>query len=295
MLILALSHEHNINISALCKLFKMPRSSFYYHNCDFRKDDELIALTKKLFIDSEQNYGTRKLKVDLAEHNHKISRRRIARFMASEDLVSSYTKSSYRPSGTQSVKADYPNIVNQEFDNREEREVMVSDTTYLWINNKWHYLCIMLDLCGRFLEGFCASETKDATMTQRAILSIKGDLRDIGILHSDKGSEYINQLVDKTLRAFDITRSTSGKGNAYDNAVAESMFKIIKTEFVKDRIFYSLEEFTQAFSKWVYKYNNIRVHGSLDYLTPAAYRKRRKETIKDILPEKCEAFSRCGA
>jgi transposase InsO family protein len=268
----------------------MSRSSFYYQNTP-RREEALIALTKRLFEDSEQNYGTRKLKVDLAKHNHKVSRRRIARFMACEGLVSSYTKTKYRPSGTESVKADYPNIVNQEFDNREEREVIVSDTSYIWINDKWQYLCIMLDLCGRFLEGSCASETKDATMTQRAILSIKGDLRDIGILHSDKGSEYINNLMDKTLRAFDIIRSTSGKGNAYDNAVAESMFKIIKTEFVKDRKFHSLEEFTQEFTKWVVRYNYKRTHGSLGYLTPAEYRKQRKETINDKLPEKCEAFS----
>jgi transposase InsO family protein len=282
MLILALSIEHNISISALCKILKMPRSSFYYQNTGVQEDPNLVNLTKKIFKKSGKNYGTRKLKVELSKENYQISRSRIARIMSNEGLVSNYTKTSYRPLTTKSVKTDYPNIVNQNFDNRNEREVMVSDTAYVWINSKWHYLCIIVDLCGRFIDGFSISCTKDAALAQKAIFSIQGDLRNIKIFHSDKGSEFINKLIDKTLFAFDIQRSTSGKGNAYDNAVAEAMFKIIRIEFLKNRNFNNLKDFNSEFSEWVKKYNYERIHGSLGYLTPIEFRKQKKgvEIIK---------------
>jgi len=280
---MALSKEHKISISALCKRLKMPRSSFYYHKRGRQQDASLVDATEKIFEASGKNYGTRKIKVELANQDRKVSRRKISEIMSFRGLTSSYTKPSYRPLTTQSVNTTTPNLVKKEFDNRAEREVMVSDTSYVWIGGKWQYLCIMVDLCGRYIEGFAASSSKDANLTHNAILSIKGDLRDINILHSDKGSEYLNKLIDKTLIAFDIQRSTSGKGNPYDNAVAEAMFKIIKKEFVKKRTFNSLEEFKIGFAKWVYWYNNIRIHGSLDYLTPVEYRKREREKRMTVL------------
>jgi len=275
-MIMALSKELGISIGALCDMFKVSRSSFYYKAQGFHLDEGLINTTKEIFVASGESYGTRRIKVELSKKGYQISRRKTAKIMAHEGLVSTYTKPSYRPSQTDSVKTEHPNIVNREFDNRTEREVMVSDTTYVRIDGKWHYLCIMLDLCGRFLEGHATRASKGAELTREALWSIRGDLREIGIFHSDKGSEFLNKLIEKMLRAFDIKQSTSGKGNAYDNAVAESMFKIIKTEFVKKRKFESLEQFNREFAIWVHWYNNKRIHSSLDYMTPAEFREQKR-------------------
>ncbi|MGY3315933.1 transposase InsO family protein [Peribacillus simplex] len=65
----------------------------------------------------------------------------------------------------------------------------------------------------------------------RAFASIKGNLRDIQLFHTDRGNEFKNKLIDETLNIFEIGRSLSMKGCPYDNAVAEATFKIIKTEF----------------------------------------------------------------
>ncbi len=79
-------------------------------------------------------------------------------------------------------------------------------------------------------------------MVYRAFASIKKDLRKIEYLHTDRGSEFKNTLIDEALKTFDINRSLSKKGCPYDNAVAEATFKIIKTEFARGRHFTSLEE-----------------------------------------------------
>jgi transposase InsO family protein len=285
MMITALSHELDISISALCEILKLPRSTYYYKNKEYQEDIVLVSHISDIFKDNHRSYGTRRIKVGLSNMDYHVSRRKIARIMNQENLVSKYTKSRFKPSQTESVKTEYKNVVNQEFDGRSEREVMVSDTTYFKINGKWYYLCIMLDLCGRFLEGFAASQSKDASLAHKAILSIKGDLRDIDIFHSDKGSEFLNKLIDRALRAFDIKRSTSGKGNVFDNSVAEAMFKTIKTEFIEGKTFKCLDDFNNQFSNWVKWYNFRRFHSSLDYLTPDEYRdleKKKKGGLKCI-------------
>lgn len=99
--------------------------------------------------------------------------------------------------------------------------------------------------------------------------SIKGNLNDIQLFHTDRGNEFNNKHIDDALEAFQIERSLSMKGCPYDNAVAEATFKIFKTEFVMKSHFESLAELTTELHDYVHWFNPIRIHGSLDYLSPA--------------------------
>lgn len=90
-------------------------------------------------------------------------------------------------------------------------------------------------------------------------------------------SNILNNLMKTVLLSiaypvFDIQRSLSTKGCPYDNAVAEATFKVFKTEFVCGRNFESLEKLKLELSDYVHWFNNIRIHGSLNYLTPVNYR-----------------------
>jgi len=85
------------------------------------------------------------------------------------------------------------------------------------------------------------------------------------------GSEFKNQVIEQILETFGIERSLSEKGTPYDNAVAESMYNVIKTEFIFNREFADLAEFKLLWFDYVNWYNNIRIHGSLDYLTPSEW------------------------
>lgn len=94
----------------------------------------------------------------------------------------------------------------------------------------------------------------------------------IQMFHTDCGGEFKNQLIDKMFDVFQMKRSLSMKGCTYDNVVAESNFKILKTEFVKGRSFSSLEQLKIKLAVYVYWFNNIRIHGSLNYMIPVEYR-----------------------
>jgi transposase InsO family protein len=267
----------------MCKFLEVPRSLVYYHlnknnSTSNSKDITITNHIKNIFKRSKNNYGTRKIKVKLDKLGYKVSRRRISRIMKENGLVSNYTVAQYKVHTTNCNEASTPNIVDREFDNRTKLEVAVSDLTYVRVGNKWNYICTIIDLYNREIIGYAAGANKNARLIETALLRCNYPLKDIRIFHSDRGNEYDNALVDDILSTFKINRSLSNKGNPYDNAVSEATNKTLKTEFIYQRKFETLEQLQLELAEHIYWYNNQRIHGSLDYMTPIEY--RELNTIK---------------
>lgn len=110
---------------------------------------------------------------------------------------------------------------------------------------------MILDLYNREIIGYAAGKNKTAEMVYKAFSKIRGDLKNINIFHTDRGNEFKNKIIDELLKTFKIKRSLSKKGCPYDNAVAEAIYKIIKTEFAFNRIFESFEELESELFNYV--------------------------------------------
>lgn len=137
----------------------------------------------------------------------------------------------------------------------------------------WNYICVLIDLFNREIIGYSAGRNKDASLVTKAFTSVNTNLNHIQVFHTDRGNEFKNKAIDETLEAFQIERSLSMKGCPYDNAVAEATFKVIKTEFVYNEKFATLEELQYKLADYVNWFNNHRIHSSLGYLTPYQYKK----------------------
>lgn len=256
----------------MCKFLKVPRSLVYYHPKSSPINTSLDNLIIKIFNDSKKNYGSKKIKVELAKLDYIVSRRRIRKIMNKYGLVSNYTIKHFKKPKSICNNADIPNIVDRKFNNRKLLEVIISDLTYVRVAGKWCYVCLILDLFNREIVGFSAGNHKDAYLVEKAFLTIKYDLNNVDIFHSDRGNEFDNNLIDVVLTRFNIHRSLSHKGNPYDNAVAEATYKIFKTEFCFNHKFTSLQELERELFDYVNWYNNVRIHGSLNYLSPMQYK-----------------------
>lgn len=256
----------------MCKVLHLPRSTYYYEAKERAAEDDITSDVIDIFQASRQNYGTRKIKVELRKRGLIVSRRRIGRIMQEQGLVSTYTVAQFKPHSKSCNESEQKNELNREFDQEEEMTAIVSDLTYVRVNQKWHYVCVFVDLFNREIVGFSTGPNKDALLVYRAFASIKVDLRKIQLFHTDRGNEFKNKLIDDAIETFNIQRSLSMKGCPYDNAVAEATFKIIKTEFVKGRHFDSLEDLTKELHDYVHWFNHIRIHGTLGYVSPIDYK-----------------------
>lgn len=256
----------------MCRFLKIPRSLVYYRKKQ-RKNESLIEnKVIQIFRDSKNNYGTRKIKIELSKCNIHLSRRKIGNIMDKYRLVSNYTIKQFKVHKQKSNKDKIPNVVNREFDNREHLEVVVSDLTYVNVSGKWNYICLLLNLYNREIIGHSVGRNKTAELVYEAFMNSKINLENIHIFHTDRGSEFKNKVIEDVLKTFNIKRSLSKAGCPYDNAVAEATYKIIKTEFAFNRIFNSFEELELELFDYVNWYNNHRIHGSLNYMTPVEFR-----------------------
>ncbi len=226
----------------------------------------------QIFKDSRSIYGQRKIKKELEKSGKQVSRRRIGRIMKEQGLVSKYTIAQFKPHKTGCNESPVGNTLNRQFHQEKELKVVVSDLTYVRVQQKWHYICVLVDLYNREIIGYSSGPNKDARLVYRAFSTVKSDLSSLELFHTDRGNEFKNKLIDQALETFHIGRSLSHKGMPYDNAAREATFKTIKTEFISNRVFPNQQVLDLELFDYVNRFNNIRIHGSLDYQTPTEYK-----------------------
>jgi putative transposase len=256
----------------MCKYLKIARTAYYTYQEKVSQRDEYNDLVVRLFNDNQKVYGTRKLKIACQKVGIQLSRRRISRIMRFNGLVSAYTVKKYKVTQSRVNESETKNEIKRTFNGRKQKEVIVSDLTYVRVGQKWNYICIIIDLFNREIVGHSCGQHKDAKLVYQAFTQIKGSLYDYEYFHTDRGSEFDNYLIDEVLKTFQIKQSLSRKGNPYDNAVAEAQFKIIKTEFVNPRWFETLIQLEIEFHSYVNWFNHKRIHSTLGYLSPVEYR-----------------------
>lgn len=263
----------------MCSVLQIPKSTYYYKAKERKSKDKVMSMIVEQFQKSRRTYGTRKLKASLCNEGITVSRRRIGRIMKEQGLVSTYTVAQFKPHKAACNKSTTPNGLNREFHQSEVKRVVVSDLTYVKVQNSWHYICLFVDLFNREIIGSSVGRNKNAMLVSQAFASVKGDLRQIQWFHTDRGNEFKNKLIDDTLATFNIGRSLSMKGCPYDNAVAESTFKILKTELIQQKTFHSLEHLKLELDDYIHWFNHHRIHGTLGYLTPVEYKRKALKKV----------------
>jgi len=239
----------------------------------------LQKMIQKIFDDSQQVYGSYRIKAELEKQGVLVSRPYVARLMKNMGLKSALSKK-FKVMTTDS-KHEYPvaeNILNRNFYVQELGKVWVSDITYIKVGNKWGYLTVIIDLADRKVVGWSLSNDMTYENTiMRAWIMARNNRKIIKgfIFHSDRGSQY---ACNKMRRIFSFQlkpaagelkkQSMSRKGNCWDNAVAESFFKSIKYERLLRYVFTDFKQLYNCISNYINWYNTKRIHSSLGYMTP---------------------------
>ena len=172
-----------------------------------------------------------------------------------------------------------PNLLARQFDVATPDQVWVGDLTYLWTQEGWLYLAVLLDLFSRKVVGWAMSSRIDAALVQEALGMAVGRRQPAaGLLHhSDRGSQYACQAYQRLLNEAGMRCSMSRKGDCLDNAVAERFFGSLKRERTAYCSYATRQDARDDVIEYIEMcYNSTRQHSYLGYISPNEYEAVRK-------------------
>lgn len=175
-----------------------------------------------------------------------------------------------------------PNLLARQFDVNgvAVNRVWVSDLTYIPTREGWLYLATVLDLGSRRCVGWAMRDNLEVELALSALRMAQEARRPAAglIHHSDRGSQYAASEYRAELAAHGMVASMSGKGDCYDNAVAESFFATLEFELIMQNDWHTKEEARRAIFRYIETwYNRQRRHSTLGYVSPAEYEEQFKE------------------
>ena len=273
------AHRETFKVGHICKLFNVSRSGYYSWSKrpESRRSLENRALKDKIRVlhaASHGIYGAPKIHQDLVDADIRCGKNRIARIMREAGLRSRTKKKFKATTNSRHNFPVAPNLLNQDFTVDAPDRAWVGDITYIPTDEGWLYLAVLLDLFNREVVGWAASSKMTRQLTIDALQMALGRRNPEKELlhHSDRGSQYAAADYQRILKEHGFICSMSRKGNCYDNAVAESFFGRLKSEWVNHYRYLSRSEAIQNLFYYIeIFYNRKRRHSSINYSTPQEY------------------------
>ena len=265
----------------LCRLLGVQRSAYYDWRdkpCKALSPEELALRRRmrELFKASRDSLGSRTLAEKLREEGFKIGRDRTRRLMK---VLSLKVKQKRKYKATTDSKHQLPvaeNVLNRQFSPQLPNEVWGADITYLWTQEGWVYLAVVIDLYSRRVVGWAMDRRMKKALVIRALMmAINLRKPPPGLVHhSDRGSQYASHAYQALLRQHGMICSMSRKGNCWDNAPIERFFSSLKREWTGDQCYWTRQEAIADVREYVaVYYNSKRLHSTLGYKTPLDYEK----------------------
>lgn len=266
-------------VAMMCLGLRVSKSAFYKWKkepfCKRKQADKNLTQEIKLvFDDSRDTYGSPRIHAALCKKGFRCGRHRIAKLMKKAN-IRSRTKRKFKVTTDSKHKLPVAeNILNRDFSPTRSNEAWVQDITYIWTQEGWLYLAVVIDLYSRKVVGWSIQDNMRKGLVIDALdMAIKARRPSANLLaHSDRGSQYCSGLFQAKLKANGMICSMSRKGECWDNAVAESFFHSLKTEHVYLNKFKTREEAKQSVFEFIEVfYNRTRLHSTLGFCSPVEY------------------------
>ncbi|MFB1411243.1 IS3 family transposase, partial [Bifidobacterium sp. 2450] len=265
-------------ISAQCGVLGVARSAYCWmlEHPEAERADPYEKDVGRVWRDGGKVYGARRIKHALGHEGVALSRRRVNRIMEGNGMAGSYSKAAYRPRPARPNDDPAPNILAREFNGYAPRTHLASDPAYVRVGSSWAYVCLPGDLANRQIAGHSVGVRHDADLVLAAFAALRFPLDEIEVFHTDRGGGFTGERIERMLDVFGITRSLSGPGSPYDNAVVESTDRLVKKELIYANTYTSVERLRSDLNRYVWWYNHRRLHSTLGYLSPLEFTQQGK-------------------
>ena len=239
-------------------------------------DSQMLTLIRAIHAELKGAYGSPRMVRELRARGFSASKERVERLMRENDIRARHKR---RFKATTDSKHALPvagNLLDRNFMPGAPNQVWTADMTYIWTDEGWLYLAIVLDLFNREIVGWSLKSRMTADIVTDALTMAWFRRKPApGVLHhSDRGSQYACRAFQQKLVDYGMACSMSRKGNCWDNAPSESWFNSLKNERVHGRRYVTRAEATADIFEYIEVfYNRKRRHSTLGYRSPTQFLK----------------------
>jgi len=271
-------------VEPICKVLQVAPSAYRRHaarrrdpsrrSLRARRDDHLIPQIQRVWQDNHGVYGADKVWRQLKREGIAVARCTVERLMRVQGLQGVRRGKRVRTTVADDAASQPLDRVNRQFRAARPNQLWVSDFTYVSTWQGWQYVAFVIDVYARRIVGWqvSASMTTDFVLDalEQALYARQPGNDGSLIHHSDRGSQYVSIRYSERLADAGIEPSVGSRGDSYDNALAETINGLYKTELIHRRAPWKTRQSLElATLEWVAWFNHQRLHSAIGYIPPA--------------------------
>ena len=286
-------HRRGYGVESICAVLPIAPSTYFRHKAEqsdptrrsarAQRDEELRAIIRRIWTEHFQVYGPRKVWRQMGRENLRVARCRVRRLMREMGLTGAVRGRAWVTTTQSQPTIDRPgDLVDRNFTATRPNQLWVSDVTYVATWRGFVYVAFVIDVFARRIVGWRVSSSLVTDFVldalEQAIYNRCDQTADGLVHHSDHGTQYLSMRYTDRLAEAGIAPSVGSRGDSYDNALAESVIGLFKTEVIRRRgPWRHLEAVEFATLEWVDWFNTRRLLEPIGYVPPAEYEARYYE------------------
>jgi putative transposase len=280
-------HRDTYGVEPICAVLPIAPSTYFLRKARQqdatkrssrqRRDDDLRAAIQRVWDANEQVYGPRKVWKQLRRDGHRVARCTVERLMRDMGLKGVTRGRAWVVTTRAAAAGDRPaDLVDRRFTATRPNQLWVADFTYVATWRGFVYVAFVIDVFARRVVGWRVSASLCTDFVLEALEQAIYDRRGAGVddlvHHSDRGTQYLSMRYTDRLSEAGIEPSVGSRGDSYDNALAESIIGLFKTEVIQRKgPWRHLEAVEFATLTWVDWFNTRRLLEPIGYVPPAEY------------------------
>ena len=273
-------HRREFELGELCAALSVSTSgyrSWKRGGSPARKrltDAQMLVLIRSIERQLKNAYGSPRMVRELRDRGFPAGKERVERLMRENGIWARHKRRFKATTDSKHALPVAPNRLDRNFQPAAPNQVWSADLTYIWTDEGWLYLAVVLDLFNREVVGWSIKPRMTADIVMDALSMAWFRRRPApGLMHhSDRGSQYASGAFQARLHEYGMVCSMSRKGNCWDNAPTESFFNSLKNERVHGTRYDTRDEaIADVFDYIEPFYNRRRQHTTLGYVSPVKF------------------------
>jgi putative transposase len=286
-------HRRAYGVEPICRVLPIAPSTYdrwkaeqrdpTQRSARVRRDEVLRAIIRRIYDENHRVYGPRKVWRQMGREGLREARCRVRRLMREMGLVGASRGRAWTTTTQAPPAADRPrDLVDRRFTATRPNQLWVADFTYVATWRGFVYVAFVIDVFARRIVGWRVSSSLATDFVLDALEQAIYDRCAKGatglVHHSDRGTQYLSMRYTDRLGDAGIAPSVGSRGDSYDNALAESVIGLFKTEVIQRKgPWRHFEAVEFATLEWVDWFNHRRLLEPIGYMPPAEYEARYHE------------------